>query len=43
MKQDPEIELDVVRDAPRPARIELALSDSAGFGGQNAVLAFAAA
>ncbi|MEY9950214.1 beta-ketoacyl synthase [Kitasatospora sp. GAS1066B] len=43
VKQDPEIELDVVRDAPRPARIELALSDSAGFGGQNAVLAFAAA
>jgi 3-oxoacyl-[acyl-carrier-protein] synthase II len=42
-KQDPEIDLDVVHGAPRPARIGLALTDSAGFGGQNAVLAFAPA
>ncbi|MCX4744405.1 beta-ketoacyl-[acyl-carrier-protein] synthase family protein [Kitasatospora sp. NBC_01287] len=42
-RPDPAIELDVVRGEPRPARLDLALSCSAGFGGQNAVLAFAAA
>ena len=40
---DPEIDLDIVTGAPRPARLRTALTDSAGFGGQNAVLAFAAA
>jgi 3-oxoacyl-[acyl-carrier-protein] synthase II len=41
--QDPEIEIDVVAKAPRPRRISVALSNSFGFGGQNAVLAFGAA
>ncbi|MFJ8403585.1 beta-ketoacyl-[acyl-carrier-protein] synthase family protein [Streptomyces microflavus] len=36
--QDPEIELDIVVDKPRPLRMEAALSNSFGFGGQNAVL-----
>jgi beta-ketoacyl-acyl-carrier-protein synthase II len=38
--QDPEIDADVVAKAPREARVDVALSDSFGFGGQNAVLAF---
>ncbi|MBB1244029.1 beta-ketoacyl-[acyl-carrier-protein] synthase family protein [Streptomyces durbertensis] len=38
--QDPEIELDVVAKTPRSARVEVAVSNSFGFGGQNAVLAF---
>jgi 3-oxoacyl-(acyl-carrier-protein) synthase len=37
---DPQIDLDVVAGAPRKVGIELALSDSFGFGGNNAVLAF---
>ncbi|HWB71297.1 MAG TPA: beta-ketoacyl-ACP synthase II [Egibacteraceae bacterium] len=36
--QDPEVELDVVAKAPRDERVEVALSNSFGFGGQNAVL-----
>ncbi len=36
--QDPEIEIDVVAKAPREAAVEVAVSDSFGFGGQNAVL-----
>jgi 3-oxoacyl-[acyl-carrier-protein] synthase II len=36
--QDPEIELDVVTKAARPAGVEVAVSHSFGFGGQNAVL-----
>lgn len=36
--QDPEIELDVVAKAPREGRVDVAMSDSFGFGGQNAVL-----
>jgi len=36
--QDPEIEIDVVAKAPREAKIEVAISNSFGFGGQNAVL-----
>lgn len=35
---DPRIDLDVVTGAPRPAAVEVALSNSFGFGGQNAVL-----
>ena len=36
--QDPEIELDVVAKAPRDAKIDVVMSNSFGFGGQNAVL-----
>jgi 3-oxoacyl-[acyl-carrier-protein] synthase II len=36
---DPECDLDYVTDGVRPARIEVALSNSAGFGGHNATLA----
>jgi 3-oxoacyl-[acyl-carrier-protein] synthase II len=36
--QDPEIELDVVAKAPREAAVDVVMSDSFGFGGQNAVL-----
>jgi beta-ketoacyl-acyl-carrier-protein synthase II len=36
--QDPEIELDVVAKAPRETDVDVVLSDSFGFGGQNAVL-----
>lgn len=39
---DPAIGLRVVREVPLRHPITLALSTSAGFGGQNAVLAFAA-
>lgn len=42
-KLDPEVPLDVVADAPREQRVRVALSDSFGFGGQNAVLAVVAA
>ncbi|WP_043262876.1 beta-ketoacyl-[acyl-carrier-protein] synthase family protein [Streptomyces sp. CT34] len=40
--QDPAIHADVVT-SPRPGRIRAAVSNSMGFGGQNAVLAFTAA
>jgi 3-oxoacyl-[acyl-carrier-protein] synthase II len=36
--QDPEIALDVVAKSPREQRLEVAMSNSFGFGGQNAVL-----
>ncbi|MFE2101951.1 3-oxoacyl-ACP synthase, partial [Streptomyces sp. NPDC059468] len=39
---DPAMDLDVVTKAPRPQRIRAAVSNSFGFGGQNAVLAFTA-
>jgi 3-oxoacyl-[acyl-carrier-protein] synthase II len=41
--QDPEIDLDVVAGGPRSRRIDVAVSNSFGFGGQNAVLVFTAA
>ncbi|MFD4763466.1 beta-ketoacyl-[acyl-carrier-protein] synthase family protein [Streptomyces sp. NPDC058439] len=40
--QDPEIEVDVVAKEARRCRVDLALTNSFGFGGQNVVLAFAA-
>jgi len=41
--QDPGIELDVVAGAPRSQPVQVAMSNSFGFGGQNAVLVFTAA
>ncbi|MEU5832548.1 beta-ketoacyl-[acyl-carrier-protein] synthase family protein [Streptomyces diacarni] len=38
--QDPALELDVVTGRPREEKIEAAMSNSFGFGGQNAVLVF---
>ena len=38
--QDPEVDLDVVAKAPREQTVDAAMSDSFGFGGQNAVLVF---
>ena len=35
---DPEIDIDVAAKAPREAKLEVIMSDSFGFGGQNAVL-----
>ncbi|MEV8129244.1 beta-ketoacyl-[acyl-carrier-protein] synthase family protein [Streptomyces sp. NPDC085944] len=40
-RQDPAVDLDVVAGAPREQKVELAMSNSFGFGGQNAVLVFA--
>jgi beta-ketoacyl ACP synthase len=37
---DPEIDLDVVADRPRPGNYEYAVSNSFGFGGHNVALAF---
>ncbi|MFI0353845.1 beta-ketoacyl-[acyl-carrier-protein] synthase family protein [Actinomadura sp. 9N407] len=42
-RQDPEIDLDVVAGSPRARRVDVAVSNSFGFGGQNAVLIFTAA
>ena len=41
--QDPDVALDVVAKAPREQQILAAMSDSFGFGGQNAVLVVTAA
>jgi beta-ketoacyl-acyl-carrier-protein synthase II len=41
--QDPAVDVDVVAKAPRAQRVDVAVSDSFGFGGQNAVLVFTAA
>jgi 3-oxoacyl-[acyl-carrier-protein] synthase II len=41
--QDPQIELDVVAKAGRHERLDLAVSNSFGFGGQNVVLVLTAA
>jgi 3-oxoacyl-[acyl-carrier-protein] synthase II len=42
-RQDPEIDIDVVVGAPRVMQIATAISNSFGFGGQNAVLVVTAA
>ncbi|MDT3397675.1 beta-ketoacyl-[acyl-carrier-protein] synthase family protein [Streptomyces sp. B1866] len=43
VRPDPEVDLDLVTGSARPHRVEVAVSDSFGFGGQNAVLVFTAA
>ena len=35
---DPECDVDVIGESPRDGRVEIALSNSFGFGGQNAAL-----
>ncbi len=40
--RDPECDLDYVPGKPRPGRVRIALSNSFGFGGQNACLVFKA-
>ncbi len=40
---DPDCDLDYVPDGPRHEKVAAALSNSFGFGGQNASLVFAAA
>jgi beta-ketoacyl-acyl-carrier-protein synthase II len=42
-KQDPEIDLDVVHGAPREGAVEVVMSNSFGFGGQNGVVVLAGA
>lgn len=42
-RQDAEIDIDVVAGAPRRRRVDVAVSTSFGFGGQNAVLVVTAA
>ncbi|WP_369211968.1 beta-ketoacyl-[acyl-carrier-protein] synthase family protein [Streptomyces flavofungini] len=39
-RPDPRIDLDIVAAVPRPRRVEAVLSNSFGFGGQNAALLF---
>lgn len=41
-ERDPECDLDYVANAPRPANVRTCLSNSFGFGGQNAVIAVGA-
>ncbi|WP_334314378.1 beta-ketoacyl-[acyl-carrier-protein] synthase family protein [Streptomyces xanthophaeus] len=38
VRQDPEVELDIITEKPRALSMEAALSNSFGFGGRNAVL-----
>jgi 3-oxoacyl-(acyl-carrier-protein) synthase len=37
-ERDPECDLDVIGEAPRPARVDVTMSNSFGFGGQNATV-----
>jgi 3-oxoacyl-[acyl-carrier-protein] synthase II len=37
-ERDPECDLDVIGETPRPARVDLTMSNSFGFGGQNATV-----
>ena len=37
-ERDLECDLDVIGEAPRPARVDLTMSNSFGFGGQNATV-----
>jgi 3-oxoacyl-[acyl-carrier-protein] synthase II len=39
-EQDPNCDVDLVRDAPRERRVRIVLSNSLGFGGSNSCLAF---
>lgn len=41
--QDPAVDLDIVSGSPRSQQVEVAVSTSFGFGGQNSVLVFTAA
>jgi nodulation protein E len=40
VERDPEYDLDIIPNLPRDASCEYALSNSFGFGGLNAVIAF---
>lgn len=42
-KQDPDIDLDVVSGSPRETNVDVVMSNSFGFGGQNGVLVLASA
>jgi 3-oxoacyl-(acyl-carrier-protein) synthase len=42
-QQDPDLDLDVVSGTARRTKVDVAVSNSFGFGGQNAVLVFTAA
>jgi 3-oxoacyl-[acyl-carrier-protein] synthase II len=39
--RDPECDLDIIGEAPRRARVDYLLSNSFGFGGQNACVVLA--
>jgi 3-oxoacyl-[acyl-carrier-protein] synthase II len=39
MERDPECDLDIIGPTPRPARVDVVLSNSFGFGGQNVTVA----
>jgi 3-oxoacyl-[acyl-carrier-protein] synthase II len=38
-ERDPECDLDIIGPMPRPARVDVVLSNSFGFGGQNVTVA----
>jgi len=39
LARDPECDLDIIGPTPRPARVDVVLSNSFGFGGQNVTVA----